>query len=91
MSKLTEEQLRQTKEWHEWIGGGYVNLFVKEIAPDTFIAIQSFPNDEDELNYSITRFFAGILGKIHVSVDYDDISDVEVFEAIFQKYTNPLR
>jgi hypothetical protein len=92
MKQLTEERLKESKEFKEWITG--IIALIHNVYHDNkdqefkaFIVLHS-----DMGKWTITRFFTDLSGeKIHVSNDYVDISTIEVFQKLLSEYSRGLK
>lgn len=84
---FTKEKLQNSKEFKDWIHGKVAlihNTYLDKVSYAAFIVIHS-----DMGKWTITRFFK-TGDKIQVSVDYKDISTVEVFELLLSEYSRGL-
>lgn len=86
--KLTKEELIKSKEYKNWISGRVDlirNIYDSDEIYPAYIVITS-----DMGKFTITRFWVDFKKKIYVSVDYTDISTIEVFEKLLSEYSRPL-
>jgi len=84
---MTEQSLRNSKKFKEWVTGRISlihNIYDDSDDYSTFIVLHS-----DMGKWTITRFFK-ISDSIQVSNDYSDISTEEVFKLLVTKYSRRL-
>ena len=85
---FTEEKLKESKEFKEWISGRVAlihNCYYDSKDPyGSYIVLHS-----DMGKWTITRFFE-MGNKIQVSVDYSDISTEETFKLLLSEYSRGL-
>lgn len=90
---LTIEILKNSEEFKSWINGKVAlihDIYQGSEGLPSFIVLHS-----DMGKWTITRFWRSPnrkdqLEKIHVSVDYQNISTTEVFELLLTKYSRGL-
>lgn len=94
---MNYEEFKQTDGYKQWIGGQEVAHMFKPYGEDdpynAFIVIVKCSEEfHTEQLYDIYRFFPmGSPDKLTVSCDVQDLTAEEVFKALIEKYSEPMK